>query len=170
MATKRSQEGNGAERSDRGNDIWNKEEDLRETGSRVSYRAAWHHWRDLGELSITLETPFLALSCSVRVFILMCECVLVSLSAHECACARSCVWACCFQRQTCPRGRKTLEIGYCITEAIYLFWGLTYLIPLLNPVGINALTFPIIWLSVTQRESGLLLLPVTGFSMQVAEL
>lgn len=85
---------------------------------------------------------------------------------HVCVC----VWACCVQRQTCPRGRKTLEIGYCITEAIYLFWGLTYLIPLLNPVGVNALAFPIIWLSVTQRESGLPLLPVTGFSMQVAEL
>lgn len=35
-------------------------------------------------------------------------------------------------------GEETLEIGYCITGAIYLFWGLTYLIPLLNPVGVNS--------------------------------
>lgn len=96
---------------------------------------------------------------------------LVQLCSWECTVrVPGCVRSCHVQRQTCPRGRKTLEIGYCITEAIYLFWGLTYLIPLLNPVGVNALAFPIIWLSVTQRESGLPLLPVTGFSMQVAEL
>lgn len=35
-------------------------------------------------------------------------------------------------------GEETLEIGYCITGAIYLFWGLTYLIPPLNPVGVNS--------------------------------
>lgn len=104
-----------------------------------------------------------------QVSTIACECVCVCTCAWwACVCVR--VWACCVQRQTCPRGRKTLEIGYCITEAIYLFWGLTYLIPLLNPVGVNALAFPIIWLSVTQRESGLPLPLETGFSMQVAEL
>lgn len=51
-----SQEGIGAEQSDRGNDIWNKEVDLRERGSRVSYRATQHHRHELGELSGTLET------------------------------------------------------------------------------------------------------------------
>lgn len=105
-----------------------------------------------------------------NVFMFMCKCVLLNLWVCSWVCACSCMRVCCVQRQTCPRGRKTLEIGYCITEAIYLFWGLTYLIPLLNPIAVNALAFPIIWLSVSQRESGLLLLPVTGFSMQVAEL
>lgn len=169
MATKRSREGSGAERSDRGNDLWNKEADL---GEQVQESATGPHDTTGMTLENFLEHSRLSLwlsMCNV------CSCLCASVykwSSRVCSwvCACGCVWACCVQRQTCPRGRKTLEIGYCITEAIYLFWGLTYLIPLLNPVGVNALAFPIIWLSVTQRESGLLLLPVTGFSMQVAEL
>lgn len=74
-------------------------------------------------------------------------CMLASASPPKCAvcvCKLGCVRACRVQRQTCPRGRKILKIGYCIAEAIYLFWGLTYLIPRLNPVEVNALAFPII--------------------------
>lgn len=40
MATKRSREGSGAERSDRGNDLWNKEADL---GEQVQESATGPH-------------------------------------------------------------------------------------------------------------------------------
>lgn len=49
---------------------------------------------------------------------------------------------------------EILEIGYCIAKAIYLFGGLTYLIPATNPIGVNTPPFPIIPLTVTRRKRG----------------
>lgn len=62
------------------------------------------------------------------------------LARARCVCAQLCV-SVSRSKADMSSGEETLEIGYCITGAIYLFWGLTYLIPPLNPVGVNSLAF-----------------------------
>lgn len=79
MATKRSREGSGAERSDRGNDLWNKEADL---GEQVQESATGPH----DTTGTTLENfqehsrLFLPLSRAMCVLVFMCKCVQVCAS------------------------------------------------------------------------------------------
>lgn len=82
MATKRSREGSGAVRSDRGNDLWNKEADL---GEQVQESATGPH----DTTGTTLENfqehsrLFLPLSRAMCVLVFMCKCVLVCLRASS---------------------------------------------------------------------------------------
>lgn len=152
MATKWSQDGSDTEWCDRGNDLKNKEADL---GEQVQESATGPHarpWRTFWSSWDTLE---------------MLWCCAASLISREfCMCAWLCVSMSCSKADV-SSGEETLEIGYCITGAIYLFWGLTYLIPPLNPVGVNSLAFQVIWLSVTHKESRLPRFSESGFSIQV---
>lgn len=91
MATKRSREGSGAERSDRGNDLWNKEADL---GEQVQESATGPH----DTTGTTLENfqeysrLFLPLSRAICVLVFMCKCVLVCLRASSSV--PMCDWLC----------------------------------------------------------------------------
>lgn len=90
------------------------------------------HMHDLGELSGAAET------------LRRCSDSAACLIARDCC---MCAWLCVSvsrSKADVSSGEETLEIGYCITGAIYLFWGLTYLIPPLNPVGVNSLAFQMI--------------------------
>lgn len=120
MVTKRSLEESDAESSDRGNDLPNKEADLGEP-----------HHTTLMTLENFLEHSRLQ-KCGDAAALL--------LARALCMCARLCV-SVSRSKADMSSGEETLEIGYCITGAIYLFWGLTYLIPPLNPIGVNSLAF-----------------------------
>lgn len=92
MATERSREGSGAERSDRGNDLWNKEADL---GEQVQESATGPH----DTTGMTLEN-FLEHSrpslCSlmqrvcVHVYVQVGNTELVSLLVSVCVCVVVC--------------------------------------------------------------------------------
>lgn len=88
MATKRSREGSGAERSDRGNDLWNKEADL---GEQVQESATGPH----DTTGVTLENFAGTLE------------TLASLSRAKtpclCASARRFAWRVCARLRTCGR-------------------------------------------------------------------
>lgn len=103
MATKRSREGSGAERSDRGNDLWNKEADL---GEQVQESATGPHDTTgvtLENFAGTLETLSL-LSPAQRASPCLCTGLLASLRAAAYARALVC-------ERVAFKGRRVLGGG-----------------------------------------------------------
>lgn len=76
MATKRSREGSGAERSDRGNDLWNKEVDL---GVQVQESATGPHDTTGVTLENFLEHSRLDLALVCDVCVCVCSCLGASI-------------------------------------------------------------------------------------------